>query len=265
MSSPRTGRVAWITIAPVKALGLVSLDRVRLDTFGVASDRRFILVDSSGRLVNGKRAPSLSAIVPDYEAEADRLALRFADGSVISASVELEPRGVEISLFGRPTAAHVVRGPWAGALSAHAGLDVRLVRLDRPGDGVDRTGGGATILSVAALDDLARAARIAGRVDGRRFRMLLGVDGVPAHVEDGWIDRPVRVGEAVVVPRGNVGRCVVTTRHPDTGEPDLDTLRILLKYRGDLPTSEPLPFGVWASISVPGSVSVGDPVYVEEA
>ena len=264
MSSTPTGRVAWIAIAPVKALGLVSLDRVWLDTFGVAADRRFVLVDSSGRLVNGKRAPSLSAVVPDYDAEAERLALRFADGSVISAAVELEPPGVEISLFGRPTPAHVVRGPWGAALSAYVGLGVRLVRLDRPGDGVDRPDGGATILSVAALDGLARAAGIAARVDGRRFRMLFGVAGVPAHVEDGWIDRPVRLGDAVVVPEGNVGRCVVTTRHPDTGEPDLDTLRILQGYRGDLPTSEPLPFGVWASVRKPGIVSVGDGVILDE-
>jgi uncharacterized protein len=31
---------------------------------------------------------------------------------------------------------------------------------------------------------------------------------------------------------GPVDRCVVTTRDPDTGERDLDTLRLIKRYRG---------------------------------
>ena len=98
------------------------------------------------------------------------------------------------------------------------------------------------------------------RVDGRRFRMNFGIDGLEPHEEDGWRGRRVRVGEAVVVPQGNVGRCVITTQNPDTGITDLDTLKGLAAYRRDVETTEPLPFGVHAAVAQPGRVRVGDPV-----
>ena len=41
-------------------------------------------------------------------------------------------------------------------------------------------------------------------------------------------------GDALVVPLGNVGRCVITKQNPDTGETDLDTLNGLADYRGDI-------------------------------
>ena len=62
------------------------------------------------------------------------------------------------------------------------------------------------------------------------------------------------------MPQGNVGRCAVTTQNPDSGAPDLDTLKALAAYRRVVETTEPLPFGVYAVVAVPGRVRVGDPV-----
>ncbi len=114
------GSVAWITIAPVKALALVQRDEVELEPFGVRDNRRFHLVDEDGRLVNGKTIGPLVGVVPDYDAASGRLALRFPDGSVVAGSVEHgEPVATTISR--RPVAARLVQGPWAEALSAAAG------------------------------------------------------------------------------------------------------------------------------------------------
>jgi len=111
-----------------------------------------------------------------------------------------------------------------------------------------------------ALERLRAEARESEPVDPRRFRMSLGIDGLDAHEEDGWIGRELHVGAAVLRVVGNVGRCVVTTRNADTGIVDRQTLRHLAAYRQEVASTEPLPFGVHARVLAPGRVRVGDPV-----
>ena len=261
MADPRGARIAWITIAPVKSLALRSLPDALLGRDGVAGDRAFHLIDDAGRLVNGKRHGRLMLVRP--EIGDGRLALRFPDGTVIDGAPELgEP--VTTGFYGRPVGGRLVRGPWSQALSDYARIGLRLVRVERPGDGVDRgSQAAATLLGTGSLDALAAAGGLDRRPDPRRFRMLLGVDGIAPHAEDGWLGRRVRVGGAVVVPQGNVGRCVVTTYDPGTAGSDLDTLHLLAGYRADVDTTEALPFGIWAEVARPGRVAVGDPVAVD--
>jgi hypothetical protein len=87
--------------------------------------------------------------------------------------------------------------------------------------------------------------------------MLFEIDGVGAHEEDEWIGGRVQVGDAVIEPVGDVGRCVVTKCDPDTGVSDLDTLGALGRYRREGRT-EPLPMGVYCDVLVPGRVRMGD-------
>ncbi len=253
--------VAWIHVAPVKALAIAALERVTLTERGVEEDRRFCVVDEAGRMLNAKRVPAFLTVRPRLEDGA--LALALAGGEV-RAPIALGER-LHVSLYGRRPTARVVEGPFADALSALAGRPVRLVRFDEPGDGVDRAGDGGTasLLSVAALDAMAEAVPADGPVDPRRFRMTFGIAGVPAHEEDAWIGRSVRIGAATVVPVGNVGRCAVTTLDPDRGVRDLDTLGALARYRGASRTTEALPFGVWARVVRPGAVALGDAIAPE--
>ena len=74
-----------------------------------------------------------------------------------------------------------------------------------PGAGIDRGAeAGVSCVSTAALGGLAREAGV-DSVDGRRFRMLFGIDGVEAHAEDGWLGRRVAFGDAVVRSKGSSG------------------------------------------------------------
>ena len=80
-----------------------------------------------------------------------------------------------------------------------------------------------------------------------------------AHEEDSWLGTQVRVGEATIELNGDVGRCVVTSQDPDRGVTDLDTLGALAQYRRE-GRNEPLPFGVYGAVVVPGRVQIGDAV-----
>ena len=116
-----------------------------------------------------------------------------------------------------------------------------------------------SLVSDASVEEIGRQG---GRddVDARRFRMLIGVAGCEPHEEDEWVRGDVRIGEAVVQLRGHVARCAITTQNPDTGRPDLDTLKALAAYRRTVETTEPLPFGIHAAVAEPGRVRVGDAV-----
>ena len=256
-----TGRIAWISIAPVKALGLVDLQEAELTENGIESNRRFHLIDARGRLVNGKRLGILVAVRPSYDVASEHLSLAFPDGTVAAGAAEALGEGLVTVFYGRPVRGHAVEGPFSEALSDVAGEPLRLVRPERPAAAVDRGRGGAmSMVSTAALSAIAQAAGRDEPLDGRRFRMLFGVEGVPAHAEDAWLDREVRVGDAVVVPTGNTGRCTITSQDPDTGVRDVDTLEAIRSYRGGVETREPLPFGVHGRVARPGTVRVGDPV-----
>jgi uncharacterized protein YcbX len=252
------GRVARISIAPVKALGLVHPDEVELGPGGVAGDRRFWLVDRGGRLINDKRHPELLRVRPAWDEATRRLVLSFPDGTEAEGVVE-PGAPVEPVLYEQPHPSRSVPGPWQDALSDYAGEPVTLLWSER--GAVDRgVGSGAvTVISRGSLQRLGKEAGVEAAVDGRRFRMLFEIAGVDPHEEDEWIGRRVVIGAAVVALVGDVGRCAVTKKNPDTGETDLDTLGTLAAYRPEGRT-EPLPFGVHGAVARPGRVRVGDSV-----
>lgn len=250
-------RVRRLSIAPVRSLGLGHPDEIELTDVGVVEDRRFFLVDETGRFVDRLVAGELVQVSAWTDRDARRLRLGFPNGQVVDDEVRLgDP--VAVPIHGRTGVGHVVDGPWADSLSAFAGRRLRLVRCDRPGG--TRGGNAVSLVGDGSLAELARQAGVE-RVDARRFRMLIELDGLAAHEEDGWIGRQVAVGSAVLRVTKRTARCAITTQDPDTGRPDLDTLRTIIGYRG-LRDGKHADFGVLGEVEQPGRVRVGAAVTV---
>jgi uncharacterized protein YcbX len=252
-------RVSALATSPVKGMRITPRTELELEATGARDDRRFYLIDDGGRMVNGKQIGALSGIVAEYEHGERSLSLRFPNGETVTGKVEAGP-GIATRFFSLQINADLVLGPWSEAISEHVGRPLRLVKAGPARSGVDRGGAGAvTLISRASLRRLATEA---GRdeVDGRRFRMLIEVDGTEPHAEDGWVGRRLRIGAALIAIQGHVGRCLVTSRDPETGQVDLPTLDVLRAYRGDTATTEPLAFGVYGAVLEPGVVRVGDAV-----
>jgi uncharacterized protein YcbX len=250
-------RVVRINVAPVKSLGLLQPDEIELGERGVVGNRRFWLVDENRRLVNNKRKGPLVRIRPEWDEQTRELALTFPDGTCVAGVVELDAQPFEVEMYGYPLASRRVLGPWSDALSEYAGEPLTLLRSEEGAP--DRLYAGTVTL--VSRESLRRLAEETGEdeIDGRRFRMLLEIEGVDPHEEDEWQGTLVRVGGATIQVNGDVGRCAVTTHDPDTGVPTVDTLKALARYRRD-GRKEPLPFGVYGSVAVPGRVRVGDEV-----
>ena len=256
-------RVVALALAPVKGLRLVGREQILLEASGVREDRRFYLIDDRDRMVNAKQLGELGAVVADYEHSTRRLALTFPTGDVVAGTIEPGPT-VMTRFFSRTRTARVVAGPWAQALSAYVGRPLRLVEAGDDGGAVDRgDAGAASLISRASLDRIAGEA--GAPVDPRRFRMLIEVDGIGPHAEDGWVGADVQIGAATVRFHGHVGRCLVTSHHPETGAIDLPTLDLLGAYRREARTTEPLAFGIYGEVVEPGAVRVGDAVVVRRS
>ena len=250
--------VSRLSITPVKGLALSHPDEVTITATGVPENRRFFLVDERGKLLSGTRDGPLFGVRAECDREGRRLALTFPDGRVLDEPVQLGEANVT-PFWDRPVRGHLVEGPWSDALSDLLGQAVRLLRTDEPGGAFDAAP--VSLLSDASLEELARQSG-EEHVDGRRFRMLIHVAGTRAHEEDEWIGRRVRVGDAVIRVTKQDARCRMTTRNPDTGVRDFDTLRAIKDYRG-LRGGKKIDFGVYADVEEPGRVRLGDRVEPE--
>jgi uncharacterized protein len=244
--------VARISVTPVRTFRLSHPESVELTERGVVANRRFMLVDGEGRRLRSSLTVWPAPVSAEWDEVADTLRVAI-DGDVFEGPA-LAGERLEVDYNGRALPTAVVDGPWTEPLSRLHGSPVRIVRPDGPGRLQEAP---VTLVSRGSLERLEREA---GRpVDPRRFRMLFDLDGCAEHEEDTWSGRPVRLGDAVVRVGAGVGRCAVTTRDPETGERDLDTLRLLRGYRERLPDGE-IPFGVYAQVEQPGRVRVGDAV-----
>jgi len=246
-------RVARFSIAPVRSLGLQHPSEIDLTERGVVEDRRFFLTNDANRLVDQLIVFKLVQVESRTDPDATTLWMRFPDGTEVDGDVELA-EAVETAIHGRTGVGHRVVGPWADALTRFVGMPIRVIRCDRVGG--TRSGNPASIISDGSVRELAAHAGV-DSVDPRRFRMLIDLQDARAHEEDTWIGKRVRLGDAVLHVTKPDARCAMTTHDPDTGEPDLDTLRTIISYRG-LRDGKHADLGVLADVEQPGRIQIGD-------
>ena len=261
--------VSRLSTTPVKGTALHHPQAVTVTGNGVPENRRFHLVDARRRLLNGKQHGPLVRVVAEYDADREHLGLRFPDGLLVEGRATGLGEAVRTDFYGRGVDGHLVEGPWSAALSAFVGQEVHLVAVDRPGDAVDVHP--VTLISTATLEHLRRVTPDGERLDHRRFRMLVEVDGCDVHEEDTWAGRRLRIGSTVVEVAGPVPRCVVTNEDPDSGVVDFSTLKAIVRYRGELAADLSTPvahlpddgaaiLGMYATVVQPGGVALGDRV-----
>ena len=248
--------VAEINIAPVKSMALVPLTEARLDLGGIVEDRRFYLVNSQGRLLSRRQVGKLAQLVTTWDADTGQLRITFPDGRMLEGQPELD-NPVWTIIWGRRVRARPLTGDWMPAISEFCGQPALLMMSDLPCQVFDEFP--VSVLSRASVEHLSRQM---GLTDDEclatdRFRPTLLLDGCEAHQEDGWMNRTISVGDAVVRILAPDPRCAIVDQDPVTGETDTEVVRSILRYR---PNALAGYFGVYGIVERPGTVRLGDTV-----
>lgn len=267
-------RLQSIHVHPVKASRSLSLREAVVEPWGLAGDRRWMMVDDGGKVVTQRGRP--------------RIALAAAEplpgGGVRLSAPGREPLTVPVPRAGGTVPVQIFRDKVeavpAEDEAVHAWCsefleaDVRLVHLDDPatrrpvdpryalpGETVTFADGFPLLLtttaSLEALNALIARGEHAeeGPLPMDRFRPNVVVSGTEAWAEDGW--SRVTVGDVDFRVAKPCGRCVVTTTDQGTAERGREPLHSLGQHRR---VNGKLVFGQNLVPLGRGTIRVGDPV-----
>ncbi len=269
-------RVTGLFLYPVKSLRGHAVPVAELDALGFAGDRRFLVVDATGKFLTQRTVPRMACI--DARLAADTLTLSADGAGSISVSTTAGDDAPlrTVSVWKSEGLQAEDCGPAAaGWLSSFLQFECHLVRIGRefsrpilkasarPGDTVTFADAypflAISEASLAQLND--RIQENHGEpVPMNRFRPNLVVAECAAFAEDAWTR--IRIGDAVFRNGGPCARCIVTTTDQLTGErTGKEPLKTLATFRRDPADPTDVNFGVnLIHESKHGLIRVGDTV-----
>jgi len=265
---------------PVKSCRGQELETAAVERWGLAGDRRWMLVDEAGETVTAREHRELLLIRPRLRADGGLEVSASGQDDLVVPRPAAGGRLVDVTVFGRAPFGATPAGHEADAwFSKILGEPVRLVFCDDPnrrqsnpeyaGPGVPmHFGDGYPLLltteaSLAALNELIAAGEKAdeGPLPMVRFRPNLVVGGGAPWAEDGWLR--LRVGEAEFRVVKGCDRCAIPTTDEETAVRRKEPTYTLAKHRR-------WDGAVWFGMNLvpvnPGTtIRVGDAVEVLDA
>ncbi|MER8223760.1 MOSC N-terminal beta barrel domain-containing protein [Streptomyces sp. NPDC094143] len=267
-----------IHVHPVKAVRGLAPREAAVEPWGLAGDRRWLLVDDVGKAVTQRQQPRLALAAAEL----------LPDGGVRVSAPGREPLTVPVPRPIGTVPVQIFRDKVdavpAGDEAAHAwwsgylGIGVRLAYLDdpatrrpvdpryaRPGETVSFADGFPLLLTTtASLDALNTLIAQGDHADEGplpmdRFRPNVVVAGTDAWAEDHW--SRLAVGEVTFRVAKPCGRCVVTTTDQGTSQRGREPLHSLGRHRR---LEGKLVFGQNLVPLSRGTIRVGDPVTILE-
>lgn len=278
MDRTQIGVVKDLFRYPVKSMLGERLGELDISATGVVGDRAYALREANGRVMTAKKWARLFEFSARYDSPptAEELAplsislpdgrhvqAQAADASVVLSDALGRQVVLERAQSEQRNKAEIDPTTVFGDLTVEqAAPDLGATTLPDffplpPGTFFD-----SASIHVLASSSLAHVERLIGddaQLDARRFRPNILVETDPGQdgfVEDGWLEGSLEVGGQVrIVQLQPALRCVMTTHQQTDLRRDMRILRtVAQQHRNKL--------GVFAAIETPGTVRVGDPVFL---
>jgi hypothetical protein len=272
---------------PVKSCRGERLEAAVVEPWGLAGDRRWMIVDADGTMVTAREHPRLVLVRPSVDNS--NKTMRFETPGLPDLTIPF-PRGdggelVPVTVWRNSLLTARASDEAAEWFTKIIEKPARLVYLDDPtrrapdpeyskdSDRVSFADGYPLLLvteqSLERLNDWIFEGPYAaeGPLPVTRFRPNVVVEGAPAFTEDGW--KHVQIGDVPFRVAKGCDRCVFTTIDPETAVKGKEPLVTLAKHRrwdGKIWFGVNLiPDLVPGVPAVPGATAVirpGDPVQV---
>ncbi len=250
-------QLSGLFLYPVKSLGGFAVSSATVDALGLVGDRRFLVIDESGRFLTQRALPRMALIATALTADALTLSTSATGSITVPRASDPSAPLRAVNVWKSENLLAEDCGDAAAAFLSHfLGTSCRLVRIGekffRPilkptalaGDIVTFADAYPfLIVSEASLADLndRLVARDEEALPMNRFRPNLVITGAPAFAEDTW--PRLRIGEIIFRAGGPCVRCPITTTDQLTAERGKEPLRTLASYRRDAINSTDVNFG----------------------
>lgn len=277
MERHKVGLVSALFRYPVKSMLGERPAELALTVGGTLGDRAWAVREASGRIATAKKWPAMLGFRASYDlppraGELAPVTIVCPDGTTIHAD-DPEASARLSAVLGRSVSLERSKPDER----SRGEIDPQTIFADVP---VEQILPGLTsqtipdtfgllrgaffdsapihVLASGSLEHLKRLCGSDSILDPRRFRPNIFVDtgGADGFVEDGWLEGTLEVGEtARIIAMKPALRCVMTTHAQPDLPRDLSILRTAAR-------NHKATLGVFAEIGAPGTVRLGDPVYL---
>src|SRR6185312_12438236 len=134
-SNGASARVASIHVYPMKACRAVDVDQAQVEPWGLAGDRRWLLVEPAGRFISQREEPALALVTVGYAGGCGTITVSAAGHPALRVPPAFQAGGAEmlrVSIWGEPVLAAAAGAQADAWFSGYLGHPVRLVYLDDP-------------------------------------------------------------------------------------------------------------------------------------
>lgn len=248
------GNVRHIYRYPVKGMSPESINSFHADVAGaIPGDRRFALALGSTHFDASAPhwLPKTSFLALFRNEKLATLTTKFNEDSG-ELTILREDKQVAHGKITDPVGKAIIEDFMAAYLREQTRGRPRLV--ESKGDSIftDQKKKMLSLINLASVKDLER---VAGRpIDPLRFRGNIYMDGLEPWAEFKWIGQDLRCGTAHFTITERTERCAAINVNPATGEKDINLVNALKDGFGHT------DMGVFATVTVAGPVSVGDPL-----
>lgn len=232
-------RISEIWIYPIKSLAGIRLQKAIVKQKGLQYDRRWMLVDTTGRFLTQREHPEMALFNVAID-NSDLLVRRQTESIRLDLNGKSEVNLSKVQIWDDEVEAWEVNPEYSAWFSRHLGIDCKLVFFPENSQrDVDpeyafkkeqvslADAYPFLIIGQSSLDALNK--KLEFPISIKRFRPnFIFTEGHP-HEEDTW--RNFKIGSVSFEGVKPCARCVLTTVDPETGVKGIEPLKTMSTYR----------------------------------